>query len=92
MIGNNHFATIVFDLDDMIFIIHVISLANLDPTHLFYRAQIAFLKTDKAFIAIYFKYAYFADAFGVILTIEFLEYFEISNHVIELIDGKQPPY
>ncbi len=50
------------------------------------RAQIAYLKADKAFIKVPSKYADFADVFSPKLAIELPKHTRINDHAIELVD------
>ncbi len=56
------------------------------------RAQIAHLKADEAPTEVPSEYADFADVFSPKLAAELLEYTEINNHAIELVDDWQHPY
>ena len=56
------------------------------------KAQIAYLKADKAFIKALIKYANFADVFSPKLATELSVYTKINNYAIELIDNWQPSY
>ncbi len=60
--------------------------------HLSKRAQIAHLKTDKAFTKVSSKYADFVDIFLLKLAIELLKYIQINDYAIELIINWQSPY
>ncbi len=55
-------------------------------------AQIAALQWDKALTKIPAKYSDYADVFSSDLAIELPENTGMNKHVIELIEGKQPPY
>ena len=50
------------------------------------KAQIAYLKADKAPIKVPNKYTDFADIFSLKLTTKLLEHIRINNHTIELVD------
>ena len=56
------------------------------------KVQIAYLKTDKAFIKIFSKYVNFANVFLLKLAIELPKHMGINDYTIELIDDWQPPY
>ena len=60
--------------------------------HPLWRAQIALLKADEAFISILPKYINFADIFLKDLVAKLLEATKINDHSIDLIKGQQPPY
>ena len=75
------------------FIVHVAAL-NVDlgdEIHPSKRAQIAYLKADEAPTEVPSKYADFADFFSPKLAAKLSEH-GISNHAIELMDDRQPPY
>lgn len=90
MIRKKEFATATLDLDDRVFIIHIVSIirASLDLMYPFYKAQIALLKSDKAPTAIPSKYTDFADVFFADLAVELLEDTGINDYTIELIIKK----
>ena len=50
------------------------------------RAQIAYLKADKALTKILNKYVDFVDVFSLKLAAEFLEHTKINYHAIKLVD------
>ena len=54
--------------------------------HSLKRAQIAYLKANKALIEILSKYIDFANVFLSKLAVEFAKYSRINNPVIKLID------
>ncbi len=56
------------------------------------RAQIAHLKADEAPTKVPNVYADFADIFSPKLAVELPEHTGINDHVIELMDDRQPPY
>ena len=60
--------------------------------HLLKKAQIAYLKADKAFTKISSEYANFRNIFSLKLVIKLLKNIEINNHVIKLIDDWQFSY
>lgn len=57
-------------------------------THLFYRAQIAFLKTAKTSTFITAKYIDFIYIFSLDLVAKLTEYTKINDHAGKLTDGK----
>ena len=59
--------------------------------HLSKRAQIAYLKADEALTKVPSKYTDFADVFSPKLVAKLLEH-RISNHVIKLVNDRQPLY
>ena len=54
--------------------------------HLSRRAQIAYLKANKAFSEMPSEYTDFADVFSPKLVVELLKHMEINNDPIELVD------
>ena len=86
--GKKEFVTVALDLKYKVFIINIVAL-NLDSDDEIYplkRAQIAFLKVDKAFFKVLSKYINFVDIFSPKLAVKFLEYTKINNYTIELVD------
>ena len=75
---------------------YVVYVASLGSTllniHSFWRSQISGLITEKASTKIPDKYANFADIFFPDLASKLSEHTGINNHVIQLVDGQQPPY
>ena len=60
--------------------------------HLSKKAQIAYLKADKASTKVPNKYANFIDVFLPKLAAELFKHMKINDHAIELVDNWQPPY
>ncbi len=56
------------------------------------RAEIAYLKTNKAFIEVFSKYANFANIFSPKLAVKLFKYININDQVIELIVNQQCLY
>ncbi len=56
------------------------------------KAQIAYLKVDKAPSKVLDKYADFADVFSPKLATELPEHTGINDHAIKLVDNRQPLY
>ena len=63
-----------------------LSINSIDKIPLSKKAQIAYLKADKASSKVFNKYANFADIFSPKLAAEFSKYTEINNYIIELVD------
>lgn len=82
------------DKDKEIFVVHVASLVDCSKMsiHPSWGAQIASLITNKTHVTVPIIYSDFANMFSPEFIVELLEYIEINNHPIELIDGHQPPY
>ena len=94
MIGKKEFAAAALDQEHEAFVVYIATLSvDLgDEMHSLRKAQIAHLKADKAPSKVPSKYANFADVFSPKLAAELLEYTEINDHAIELVDDQQPPY
>lgn len=60
--------------------------------HPAYKAQIALLKADEAFVTISIEYSDFTNVFSKKLAVELSEYTKIITHAIDLKDGKQLLY
>ena len=87
-IGKKEFIVTIVDLEYEIFVVYIAAL-NVDlgdKMHPLKKAQIAYLKADKASIKVPNKYADFVDVFLPKLAIELLEYTRINNHAIKLVD------
>ncbi len=65
-----------------------ISLDIGDKRHHSKKAQIAYLKADKAPIEVPSKYTDYVDVFSPKLAVELLKYTSINNHVIILVDDQ----
>lgn len=85
------FIAIALDPEDKTFIIYLASLTNSD-IHFSHEAQIALLKINETFITVFLKYSNFTDVFSPKLAVKLPEYTNINNHIIDLIDNKQPLY
>lgn len=92
LIGKKKFAVVAFDLKNKIFVIHIVFFVSSKNVYPFCRAQIALLKIDRALTTVFPEYSNIADVFSPKLEVEVPEYIEINDHVIDLINGKQPPY
>lgn len=75
------------NLDDKIFVVYIDFLISFN-IHPFCKAQIVLLKAE-TFIATLSEDANFIDITFLTLATKFLEYTEINNHTINLIDTKQ---
>ena len=94
MIGKKEFAATALDPKYEVFVIHVVPL-SVNPGDEVYpskRAQVAYLKADKAPTIVSSKYADFANVFSPKLAAKLLKYMEINDHAIKLVDDQQPPY
>ena len=52
------------------------------------KAQIAYLKANKALTKVFSKYTDFANVFLPKLAAEFSQHIRINNHIIELVDDQ----
>ena len=87
LIGNKEFAVAALVPYHKTFVVDITTL-SIDPSDkvdLSRKAQIAYLKADKALTKVLSKYADFADVFSLKLAIKLLEH-GISDYSIELVD------
>lgn len=87
LIKNKNFVARAFDPKDETFIVYVAFISRNSDIHLYSRAQISFLKIDKALNSISSKYVDFADFFSKDLTTKLPKYIGINDHTIDLIEG-----
>lgn len=92
LVEKKEFTVVIFDPEDKIFIVHIMSFASSDNIHLFCRIQIAFLKADETSTIVFSKHSNFANVFAPELAVELSEDTGINNHTINFVDGKQPSY
>ena len=87
MIGKKKFAAAALDPEHKAFIVHIAALSvdSGDKMHPSRRAQIAYLKVDKAPTEVPREYTDFADVFSPKLATELPEH-GISNHAIKLVN------
>lgn len=88
LVGTKEFSAVDFNPKDKIFLFHKASLTIFHEVYLFRRAQIALLKLDKTSTTVLPEYSNFVDIFSLKLIAELLEYTEINNHAIDLINDK----
>ena len=88
------FAVVGLDLKYLIFIIYVVTLSIdlSNEMHPSSRAQIVYVKANKAFIKVLSKYTNFGDIFLSLLTLKLLKYLGIKNYAIKLVDDQIPLY
>lgn len=91
LIEKNEVAIATFNLENKTFVVYIASL-TISNVHSFYKAQIALLKANKAFITIFLEYSNFADIFSLELAAKFLKYIRINNHAINLMNSNQLYY
>lgn len=87
LIRKKEFVAITLDLDDKIFIVYIVSLAN-PNIYLFCKSQIALLKTEETSTFILMEDADFTNIISFDLAAKFPEKIKINNYTIDLIDDK----
>ena len=101
LVGKKEFAAAVLDSEYEIYVVHVGSVrSNVSPSfsplelnvHPSRRPQVSGYIAEEASMKVPAKYSDFADIFSPDLVSELPEHTGINNHVIELVDGRQPPY
>ncbi len=94
LIGKKEFVAAALDPEHEAFVVHVAALSvDLgNEVHPSKRAQMAYLKADKAATKVPSKYAYFIDVFSPRLATKLLKNTGINDHTIELMDDWQPLY
>ena len=89
LVGKKEFAAAALDSRHETFVVHVAFLESPcqeSDVHPSRRVQIAALVANKASILIPTEYSDFADIFSPELASELLEYTEINDHAIELVN------
>ena len=96
LVDRKEFATAALDPEHETYVVHVASLRstllaslNVHPSR---RPQISGLIAEEAPTKVPAEYSDFADVFSPDLATELPEHTEIKDHVIDLEEGKQPPY
>ncbi len=96
LIAKKEFTTAVLNLDYEVFVIYIaalnISSDTGDKMHLLWKAQIVYLKADKASIKVFCKYIDFINIFLSKLVMKLSKYTSINHHAIELVDDWQSFY
>lgn len=92
LINKREFANAVFNRNSEIFVIHVVALEAEVLIYLSQAAEIATPMQDKAPTKILVKYIEYVDVFSFDLVLELSKNTGINEHVIELVEGKQPLY
>ncbi len=91
-IGKREFAKATLDENSKTLVEHVVVLEAETSIYPLRAAQIATLQWDKTLTEISAKYSDYADVFSLDLAMELSENMGINEHIIELIDEKQPLY
>ena len=89
LIKKKKFAIVALNSEYKIFIVYIATFSlNLgDKMHPLIKAQIAYLKVDKAFTKVSRKYTDFVDVFSRKLVAKLLKYMSIYNCIIKLVDN-----
>ena len=91
IIGEKEFAAAALNEKDEIFVVHMVALSVIDSSvHPSRQAQISLLDVKK--VTIPSKYANYTDVFSSNSAAELPEHTDINDHLIDLIDDKQPSY
>ena len=85
LIEKKEFVIGVLDSEHKVFLVYVaaLSMDSDDKIYPLKRAQIAYLKVDKAFIEVFSKYANFTNIFLSKLAIKLFDHIEINDYAIE---------
>ena len=94
LINKREFVAATLDKNAETYVIHVVilSMAPTMQVHPLCQAQVGQLLTDKAPIKVPPEYLDYADVFLFDFAMELPENTDMNEHVIKLIEGKQPPY
>lgn len=86
------FVIVALNLNNIIFVVHIIALTYLDFINSSHKAWITLLKADQVLTTIQSEYIDFANVFSLIMGGKHSKYNEINNYVIKLLDSKQSLY
>ena len=94
LIRKKKFAVVALNPEHKVFIVHiaVLSVDLGDKVYLLKKAQIVYLKADKASTKVLSKYANFVDVFSPKLAVKLSKYTRIRDYAIKLVDNQQPSY
>ena len=96
LVGKKEFAAAALDPEHETYVVDVASLSSTPLTsfnvHPCRRPQVSGLIVEKATTKVLAEYSDFADVFSPDLASKLPEHTGINDHVIELVDGQQPPY
>ena len=92
IIDQNVFAVAALNLDDKNFIVHEAAIAEqiIIPIYPFCQAKLASLTSEQIEISV--KYSEFFNIFSSDSAVKLPENTKINDHLINLLDNKQPPY
>lgn len=85
MIRKKKFAVAALDSEDKAFIVYITFIGKHSDVYSSCRAQIVFLKANKASTFVSFKYADFADVFSRNLVAKLSKHSGINDYIINLI-------
>ena len=88
LIGTKKFVVVTLYPEHKVLVIYIgaLNIDSGDEMHPSKRAQIPYLKADKAPAKVLVQYADFADVFLLKLAIKLSKYIRINNHIIKLVD------
>lgn len=95
MINKYKFVKVTLDKNSEMFIIYIITLETSQLVilvHLFQRSLLAALQLDMTTTKNFSRYVDYADVFSSDLAIELLKNTNMNEHIIKLIESKQPSY
>ena len=101
LLDMKEFADTTLDPEHETYIVHIASLSSTPvmslrstplDLHPFRKPQISSLIAEEASTKVPAKYSNFADVFSPDLAFELPKHTGINNHIIELVNGQQPPY
>ena len=94
LIKKKKFAAVALDPGYKAFVVKVdiLSVSSSDKVYLSKKAQIVYMKADKALFQVLNKYTNFANVFLPKLAADLLEYTGINNHTIDSVNDWQLPY
>ena len=97
LVGKKEFAAVALDPEYETYVVHIAFLSSAPliaslNVHPSWRPQISGLIAEETPIKVSAEYSDFADVFSPDLATELPEHTEIKDHVIDLEEGKQPPY
>ena len=92
IIDKREFMAAALNADNETFVVYIAALTELTtmPIHPSCQAQVAVLTSEETGISI--EYSDFSDVFSLDSALELPEYTGINNHLIDLLEDKQPPY
>lgn len=94
LVGKKGYAVASLDLEDVISVVYIISLAIFDPSkvYTFWNTQIVSLEVNKTPTTYPQEYSGFADVFSHKPAAKLLEHIGINDHAINFVDIKKLPY